>query len=67
MRKRYRSISYRGQSFRFERMEEEKTKAAETWAAYRRREFIGMLSCTEPVTTKEFEVRCTRWLSELLG
>ena len=37
------------------------------WAVSRGREFIGTLPVVEEETTKEFEVRCGRWIDELLG
>jgi hypothetical protein len=37
------------------------------WAVSRGREFIGTLPVVEEETTKEFEVRCSRWIEELLG
>jgi hypothetical protein len=37
------------------------------WAVARGVEFIGTMPCAADITTGEFEVRCTRWLSELLG
>jgi hypothetical protein len=37
------------------------------WAVSRGREFIGTLPVVDEETTKEFEVRCARWIEELLG
>jgi hypothetical protein len=37
------------------------------WAVSRRGEFIGTLPDRPEETTKEFEVRCAKWLQELLG
>ena len=37
------------------------------WAVSRGREFIGTLPVVNEETTKEFEVRCARWIEELLG
>jgi hypothetical protein len=37
------------------------------WAISRGREFIGTLPVVEEETTKEFELRCARWIEELLG
>ena len=37
------------------------------WAVSRGREFIGTLPVVEEETTKEFEVRCGRWIEDLLG
>jgi hypothetical protein len=30
-------------------------------------EFIGTMSCKAGITTSEFEARCKRWLTDLLG
>ena len=37
------------------------------WAVSRGREFIGTMPVVDEETTKEFEVRCSRWIEELLG
>jgi hypothetical protein len=37
------------------------------WAVSRGREFIGTLPVVDEETTKEFEVRCGRWIEELIG
>jgi len=37
------------------------------WAVARAGEFIGTMPCAEDITTGEFEVRCVRWLGDLLG
>jgi len=37
------------------------------WAVSRGGEFIGTLPYREQETTKEFEVRCAKWLADLLG
>ena len=37
------------------------------WAVSRGREFIGTLPVVNEETTKEFELRCARWIEELLG
>lgn len=37
------------------------------WAVSRRGEFIGTLPERPEETTKEFEIRCAKWLQELLG
>lgn len=68
MRYRRRSVSYAGQPYSFERIErwESGTKRI-IWAVSRRGEFIGTMNSTEEITTKEFDVRCTQWLAELLG
>jgi hypothetical protein len=38
-----------------------------TWAVSRRGEFIGTMSCSEEITTRDFDVRCSGWLGDLLG
>jgi hypothetical protein len=68
MRYRRRSVSYAGQAFSFERLNPRSgEKSRVTWAVSRRGEFIGTMTCTEEVTTSEFDVRCTAWLQDLLG
>ena len=37
------------------------------WAVSRGTEFIGTLPLKPAETTKEFEVRCLSWLTDLLG
>jgi hypothetical protein len=37
------------------------------WAVSRGREFIGTLPFLADETTKEFEVRCSRWIGDLMG
>jgi hypothetical protein len=37
------------------------------WAVARGGEFIGTMPCAANITTGEFDLRCTRWLRELLG
>lgn len=65
MRHRSRFVSYAGQAFSFERLNGEKSGL--TWAVSRRGEFIGTMTCTDEITTNEFDVRCTAWLQDLLG
>ena len=68
MRYRRRSLTYAGQSFNFDRIEtRESGKNRLIWAASRRGELIGTLTSPEEITTKEFDLRCARWLEELLG
>lgn len=68
MRHKTLSIAWRGQEFHFERLESGFRPPNQTaeWAVWRRGEFIGTMPCVTEVTTKEFELRCTRWLRELL-
>lgn len=68
MRYRRRSVSYAGQPFNFERIETgESGKNRLIWAVSRRGEFIGTLTSPQEITTKDFDLRCIRWLAELLG
>jgi hypothetical protein len=61
------SIPWSGQSFRFERFPAWESGPEALWAVSRASEFIGTMSCDEEITTREFEVRCERWLADLLG
>jgi hypothetical protein len=63
-----RFVTWRGEQFRFERLENQRGLAylSPIWAVSRRREFIGTMSGVESGTTKEFEVRCVSWLAALL-
>jgi hypothetical protein len=67
MKPRTRSIPWSGQYFRFERLRAGDSGAGSVWAVSREREFIGTMTCDREVTTKEFDVRCQRWLTDLLG
>jgi hypothetical protein len=68
MRHQQRSITWRGQSFHFERLDSAPSKIGQPlWAAYRRGEFIGTMPCSAEVTTRDFDVQGSRWLRELLG
>ena len=68
MRYRRRSVSYAGQPFNFDRIETwESGKNRFIWAVSRRGEFIGTLTSPQEITTKDFDLRCTQWLAELLG
>jgi hypothetical protein len=59
------AVTWRGEQFRFERLEDRRDLVP-VWAVSRRREFIGTMPCGEGETTKEFEVRSVRWLAALL-
>jgi hypothetical protein len=63
-----RSITWQDEAFHFERLQP-RASASDTplWAVSRGGEFIGTMSCSPEVTTRDFDVRCLRWLSELLG
>lgn len=73
MRHRTHSTTWQGQAFHFERLESKGgTGDPPQWAVSRGREFIGrefigMMVCSLEVTTKDFDVRCLRWLTELLS
>jgi hypothetical protein len=67
MRARSRSLSWHGQTFRFEYAPTPQDARAPLWAVSRRGEFIGMMACSPEVTTKDFDIRGMRWLDELLG
>lgn len=68
MRYRRRSVSYAGQPFNFDRIETwESGQNRFIWAVSRRGEFIGTLTSPQEITTKDFDLRCIRWLAELLG
>jgi hypothetical protein len=62
-----RSIPWSGQSFRFERFPAWESGPELIWAVSRASEFIGTMSCNEEITTREFDVRCEQWLTDLLG
>jgi hypothetical protein len=61
-----RSVSWDGQTFHFESLQPSPSENHH-WAVSRQGEFIGTMPCEVEVPTKEFEVRCLRWLGELLG
>jgi hypothetical protein len=61
-----RSLTWRGQPFRFQRLPHDAHGDA-LWAVSRLGEFIGTMVCSSAVTTKDFDVRGTHWLAELLG
>jgi hypothetical protein len=65
MRHQSRSISWKGQTFRFQCLHA-RTSSETIWAVSRRGEFIGTMPCSAEVTTKDFNVRSLQWLGELL-
>ena len=69
MHQRPRVVTWHGEQFRFERLEDRRDLAylSPVWAVSRRREFIGTMLCAEGETTKEFDVRSVGWLATLLG
>ena len=66
MRSMMRCVAWRGQMFRFQRMTGGRAGGTLDWAVSSGFEFIGTMACVGDVTTGEFEVRCLRWLTELL-
>ena len=69
-----RTITWNGRAYRFEAMPADPapagvavTSRTTEWAVSSQREFIGAMTCPADVTTGEFEVRCERWLDELLA
>jgi len=68
MRHLSRSIIWHDEAFHFERLQSTAPASdAPLWAVSRGGEFIGTMPCSPEVTTGDFDVRCLRWLSELLG
>jgi len=69
MRARSRSLTWRGQTFRFQYLSSTLVPMSDTalWAVSRGGEFIGTMPCPPEVTTKDFDVRGMHWLAELLG
>lgn len=73
MRYYMRTITWDGRPYRFEAMPAEPkpgsgaiTSRTTEWAVSSQREFIGAMTCPSDVTTGEFDLRCERWLDELL-
>lgn len=62
-----RFVSWRGDEFCFERLQDQQDRMNPVWAVSRHREFIGTMSGVRTETTKEFEIRCVSWLAALLG
>ena len=69
MRHKTRSIAWHGQEFHFERLETGARSASQTaeWAVWRKGEFIGTMPSWSEESTKDFDLRCERWLGELLS
>ncbi len=65
MRAGARTVIWRGEPFRFERLRTGPAERNPEWAVWRRGEFIGTMPGVEQ-TTKEFDARCVRWLADLL-
>ena len=65
---RTRTISWRGRTYSFQRLQDAGVAGiAEEWAVLRGGEFIGMLQCATALSTRDFDLRCLQWLTELLG
>lgn len=62
-------VDWRGEHYEFERLRTRTrvTSLPPLWAVTRRGEFIGTMPYRPEESTKEFEVRATGWLTELLG
>jgi hypothetical protein len=66
MRHRTHSITWHGQDFCFQWLPPlGRGNDPSQWAVSRGREFIGTMNCSLEVTTKDFDVRCLHWLSDL--
>ena len=62
------TLTWKGAPYCFARMRDAAAQSATAeWAVARGGEFIGTMPCAVDVTTGEFEVRCLRWLSDLLS
>ena len=69
-----RTITWNGRAYRFEAMPADPrpadiavTSRTTEWAVSSQREFIGAMACPADVTTAEFDLRCERWLVELIA
>jgi hypothetical protein len=60
------ALTWHGQAFRFHCMPSRRPRDRPVWAVVRRGEFIGIMPCGAEVTTKEFEARALRWITDLL-
>ena len=68
MRWNLRTLTWQGAPYSFARIPGAAQEGGTgEWAVARGGEFIGTMPCALNVTTAEFEVRCARWLSDLLG
>lgn len=62
------TLTWRGAAYCFARLRGPVADVGTAeWAVARAGEFIGTMPCPVGITTGEFEVRCLRWLGELLG
>jgi hypothetical protein len=63
-----RSITSHGLVFQFQPFQSKGTATdPPEWVVSQGWEFIGVMPCSLKGTTKEFDVRCSHWLTELLG
>jgi hypothetical protein len=68
MRRTVRTLTWQGAPYSFARIPDVAAEGGTSeWAVARGGEFIGTMPCSVNISTGEFEVRCIRWLSELLG
>jgi len=68
MRWKVRTLTWHGEPYCFARIPGLPAEGGSgEWAVARGGEFIGTMPCAQNITTGEFEVRCMRWLSDLLG
>ena len=67
MRYRTRCIEWHGEAFQFQQLPPDPTNDPIQWAVRRHGEFIGTMPCSSQITTKDIDLRCQRWLVELLG
>ena len=66
MRYKTRSVPWPGELFHFEQLPGSLVGDS-VWAVSRRGEFIGVMPAVPNETTKEFDVRCLHWVTELLN
>jgi hypothetical protein len=68
MREGPRTVRWRDHEFRFETFKgrDAWTDQSPMWAVSWHGEFIGTMPRASEETTKEFELRCIRWLAELI-
>ena len=66
MHSRTRSITWHGEYFQFQQLPADRAGDGVQWAVRRHGEFIGTMPCSAHVTTKDFDLRCERWLQDLL-
>lgn len=67
MRYRTRSITWHGEAFQFQHLPTDPAGDPDQWAVRHHGEFIGTMPCSSQVTTKDFDLRCERWLGDLLN